>query len=233
MKKFLATFLAVALAAVACCVFASAEDTNIALGKSYTTIGIYLLETETQPIYIDEEGKTLTDGVKATAGLAYQDPLWVGFNMNSPDAKDNGGVCEIEIDLGGDAKVSGFAVEVYLPEKAGAGISAPSKVEFFYSADGEEWTSAGEGVDGERLAERRRAGSGRGGGCEVRQSRACSHRLAVHFRNRSDGHDGRGHDGRVKSETESRPSRSGFLRGARGVLCGRDLFHGFVHAFDV
>lgn len=64
MKKFLATFLAVALAAVACCVFASAEDTNIALGKSYTTIGIYLLETETQPIYIDEEGKTLTDGVK-------------------------------------------------------------------------------------------------------------------------------------------------------------------------
>ena len=146
MKKFLATFLAVALAAVACCVFASAEDTNIALGKSYTTIGIYLLETETQPIYIDEEGKTLTDGVKATAGLAYQDPLWVGFNMNSPDAKDNGGVCEIEIDLGGDAKVSGFAVEVYLPEKAGAGISAPSKVEFFYSADGEEWTSAGEGA---------------------------------------------------------------------------------------
>ena len=50
MKKFLATFLAVALAAVACCVFASAEDTNIALGKSYTTIGIYLLETETQRI---------------------------------------------------------------------------------------------------------------------------------------------------------------------------------------
>ena len=146
MKKFLATFLAVALAAVACCVFASAEDTNIALGKSYTTIGIYLLETETQPIYIDEEGKTLTDGVKATAGLAYRDPLWVGFNMNSPDAKDNEGVCEIEIDLGGDAKVSGFAVEVYLPEKAGGGISAPSKVEFFYSADGEEWTSAGEGA---------------------------------------------------------------------------------------
>ena len=146
MKKFLATFLAVALAAVACCVFVSAEDTNIAQGKTYTTLGIYLLETDTQPIYIDEEGKTLTDGVKATEGLAYQDPLWVGFNMNSPDAQENGGVCEVEINLGGDAKVSGFAVEVYLPETAGAGISAPSKVEFFYSADGEEWTSAGEGT---------------------------------------------------------------------------------------
>lgn len=146
MKKFLATFLAVALAAVACCVFVSAEATNIAQGKAYTTLGIYLLETDTQPIYIDEEGKTLTDGVKATEGLAYQDPLWVGFNMNSPDAQENGGVCEVEINLGGDAKVSGFAVEVYLPETAGAGISAPSKVEFFYSADGEEWTSAGEGT---------------------------------------------------------------------------------------
>ena len=70
MKKFLATFLAVALAAVACCVFASAEDTNIALGKSYTTIGIYLLETETQPIYIDEEGKTLTYGRPCVSGSA-------------------------------------------------------------------------------------------------------------------------------------------------------------------
>ncbi len=39
MKKFFATFLAVALVAVACCVFASAEDTNLALNKSYDING--------------------------------------------------------------------------------------------------------------------------------------------------------------------------------------------------
>ena len=40
MRKFVSAFLAVALVAVACCVFASAEDTNLALNKSYTAIGI-------------------------------------------------------------------------------------------------------------------------------------------------------------------------------------------------
>ena len=67
MKKFLATLLAVALVAVACCVFASAEDTNLALNKSYTTIGIYTAEGAAAPSYPDEDGKTLTDGVKAPA----------------------------------------------------------------------------------------------------------------------------------------------------------------------
>ncbi len=139
MKKFLATFLAVALAAVACCVFVSAEDINLALNKSYTTVGIFTDKTETQPDYPDEGGITLTDGVKAPADVKYSDAVWVGFNKNVSE------VAEITVDLAASVKVSKFAIETL--DDSAVGITAPAEVEFLYSADGQTWTSAGKGSE--------------------------------------------------------------------------------------
>ena len=144
MKKFIATLLAVALVAVACCVFASAEDTNLALGKSYTTVGIYTEEGAAAPQYPDEENKSLTDGQKAAAETGYGDAAWVGSNRMDATMQTNGSIGIITVDLGAASSVSGFAIEVF--EDSAAGITFPCKVEFFYSTDNETWTSAGEGT---------------------------------------------------------------------------------------
>ena len=144
MRKFVSVFLAVALVAVACCVFASAEDTNLALGKSYTTVGIYTEEGAAAPQYPDEENKSLTDGQKAAAETGYGDAAWVGFNRMDATMQTNGSIGIITVDLGAASSVSGFAIEVF--EDSAAGITFPSKVEFFYSTDNETWTSAGEGT---------------------------------------------------------------------------------------
>ena len=56
----------------------------------------------------------------------------------------NGSIGIITVDLGAASSVSGFAIEVF--EDSAAGITFPSKVEFFYSTDNETWTSAGEGT---------------------------------------------------------------------------------------
>ena len=139
MRKFVSVFLAVALVAVACCVFASAEDTNLTQGKTYTAVGIFTEKTETQPDYPDEGGVTLTDGVKAPAEVKYNDALWVGFNKNVS------AVAEIVVDLTASSKVSKFSIETL--NDTTVGIEAPTEVEFFYSADGETWTSAGKGTE--------------------------------------------------------------------------------------
>ena len=60
MKKFISVFLAVALVAVACCVFASAEDTNLALGKSYTIDG-YDYDASVENYVDNETHSKLTD----------------------------------------------------------------------------------------------------------------------------------------------------------------------------
>lgn len=56
----------------------------------------------------------------------------------------NGSIGIITVDLGAASSVSGFAIEVF--EDSAAGITFPSKVEFFYSTDNETWTSVGEGT---------------------------------------------------------------------------------------
>ena len=144
MKKFLATFLAVALVAVACCVFASAEDTNLALNKSYTTIGIFTEKGKDTPSYPDEGNKSLTDGVKSGAEFSGSDVVWAGFNINDEAMIANGNKSEISVDLGAVSKVSSLAVEVILVSEWG--VTLPKAAEFLYSADGNEWTSAGEGT---------------------------------------------------------------------------------------
>ena len=144
MKKFLATLLAVALVAVACCVFASAEDTNLALNKSYTTIGIFTEKGKDTPSYPDEGNKSLTDGVKSGAEFSGSDVVWAGFNINDEAMIANGNKSEISVDLGAVSKVSSLAVEVIVVSEWG--VTLPKAAEFLYSADGNEWTSAGEGT---------------------------------------------------------------------------------------
>ena len=144
MRKFVSVFLAVALAAVACCVFASAEDTNLALNKSYTAIGIFTAEGASAPSYPDEDGKTLTDGVKSGTEFSGFDAVWAGFNVNDKGMIANENKSEISVDLGAAAKVSSFAVEVIAVSEWG--VSVPKTTEFLYSIDGNEWTSAGEGT---------------------------------------------------------------------------------------
>lgn len=149
MKKLLSALVAVALVATLCSVFASAEDTNVALNKTYTTKGI-LLQTETQyGVYPDEEGKTLTDGVKAnSSSFSFTDEYWVGFNTNSAEVKGLGedganADFEIVVNLGGAYEISKFALETM----GGGlnGINYPGKIEFSYSTDGTTFTSAGAG----------------------------------------------------------------------------------------
>ena len=149
MKKLLSALVAVALVATLCSVFASAEDTNVALNKTYTTKGI-LLQTETQyGVYPDEDGKTLTDGVKAnSSSFSFTDAYWVGFNTNSAEVKGLGedganADFEIVVNLGGAYEISKFALETM----GGGlnGINYPGKIEFSYSTDGTTFTSAGAG----------------------------------------------------------------------------------------
>lgn len=123
-----------------------AGPVNAALGKSYTVKGI-LKDQAGNSNYPDEEGKSLTDGKGATQ-VGYGDAAWVGLNLNgegmqtTDDFKDKS---NIVVNLGESAKIFKFAVEL-LDSKGDAGISLPASLEFFYSADGENWTSAGTGT---------------------------------------------------------------------------------------
>lgn len=74
----------------------------------------------------------------------YGDAAWVGFNRMDATMQTNGSIGIITVDLGAASSVSGFAIEVF--EDSAAGITFPSKVEFFYSTDNETWTSVGEGT---------------------------------------------------------------------------------------
>ena len=110
--------------ATLCAVFASAEDTNIALNKTYTTKGILVDgENGEWAVYPDENGTTLTDGAGA-ATADYGDAAWAGFGINSQQLTEgeNG---SIVIDLGGSYTVSSFNVEVF-GGSLDAGIDAPS-----------------------------------------------------------------------------------------------------------
>ncbi len=142
MKKTLAMVLAVALVASLCCVlFVSAEDTNLAAGKSYTTTAIFEEVPGTQN-WPDEGGVTLTDGAKAPADASYDDPAWVGFNANSPDydkSEDALGATAL-IDLEAAADLSKVVFQVY---GGAAGISVPHTIKIYTSVDGETYELAG------------------------------------------------------------------------------------------
>lgn len=144
MKKALSLILVAVLMSVLC-VPASAAMTeqNVAINKSYTTAGIYADQSGNIP-YPDEEGKTLTDGQYASGG--YSDALWVGFNIGAPDiASADPKVGSVVVDLGESFDITGISGH-FSAGAADAGIAPPSKVTFYASNNGTEWTLIGEGV---------------------------------------------------------------------------------------
>ena len=144
MKKFFATFLAVALVAVACCVFASAEDTNLALNKSYDINGYDYDPTNVN--YQDNETGKLTDGQIGEVAPWSEGFPFVGFSgaeSATPQAEHNGLTSSIVLDLGAESDVSKFVVHV--TGGGNGGISYPSSVTYYVSADNANWTKVGEG----------------------------------------------------------------------------------------
>ena len=141
MKKTLAMVLALALVSALCgMLFVSAEDTNLAAGKSYTTTAIFT--TDGVQNWPDEDGVTLTDGIKAASDAGYDDPSWVGFNKQSSDydASEGGFGATTVIDLGASSDLSKLAFQAWGGD---AGISVPYWVNLYVSADGETYTQAG------------------------------------------------------------------------------------------
>ena len=122
----------------------------ISVGKTYTLSNLFRQSPETwgwdencDIAYPDEEGVTLTDGVKLPAEEVYSDAAWAGFNGNgTPDFAENG-YSWIKLDLGEKKNISLIELTVGT-SKLGSGIGAANfTVEFLVSEDGETWTSLG------------------------------------------------------------------------------------------
>ncbi len=137
MKKSI-LFLIGALLMTSLCAFPSyaAETENVALNATYTINGIYT-DGDGVSHYIDEDGKSLTNGLFAqTAG--YDQAEFVGLNTTSEWAKANDGTTSIVFDLGQSYPIVNTAVSC--SNLGSAGISAPESVLVTYSADGENWS---------------------------------------------------------------------------------------------
>ncbi|MBO5870381.1 MAG: discoidin domain-containing protein, partial [Clostridia bacterium] len=113
---------------------------NIALNKGYTTSGIYVANGEAT--YPDENGKTLTDGLNATADSTYAHPAFVGFNKHSEEYDANG-YATITVDLGAEYDLNKFIAHFASAKNSGAGVTAPAKVTVYVSDDKSSWTSVG------------------------------------------------------------------------------------------
>ena len=122
----------------------------ISVGKTYTLSNLFRQSPETwgwdencDVAYPDEDGVTLTDGVKLPTEEVYSDAVWAGFNGNgTPDFAENG-YSWIRLDLGEKKDISLIELTVGT-SKLGSGIGAANfTVEFLVSEDGETWTSLG------------------------------------------------------------------------------------------
>ena len=145
MRRFFATLLAVAFAAAACCVFASAEDVNIAKGKTYSING-YAYDSDNAS-YTDNETGKLTDGVIGEVAPWGEGTPFIGFSgaeKTTPSAEHNGLTTSIVLDLGAESDVS--KLSVYLTGGGNGGISYPSSVTYYASVDNANWNKIGEGT---------------------------------------------------------------------------------------
>ena len=113
---------------------------NLALNKGYTTSGIYTVDGEAS--YPDENGKTLTDGLIASADGNYAHPAFVGFNKCSAEYEANG-YAAITVDLGATYSVDKFVAHVASSKNSNAGVTAPAKVIVSVSNDNKSWTEVG------------------------------------------------------------------------------------------
>ncbi len=117
-------------------------DYGIAVGKSYTSAGIYVDPATGNQNWPDTDAKELTDGI-IPAGPSYGDANWVGFNSGSTEYVEKG-YAEIVIDLGEVTDIN--KINVVVSNLQNSGIGAPSAFTYFYSVDGTEWTELGAGA---------------------------------------------------------------------------------------
>ena len=102
--------------------------TNEAAEKSY------VLSVEPSTNYLDEDKKSLTDGIKHGETATYSDAIWAGFSDVATSS--------IVIDLG--QKVEAIAdFEASLLRDDGAGVNMPSKITVYVSEDGKTYYEAG------------------------------------------------------------------------------------------
>ena len=127
----------------------AAVGENVAVGKTYTTSTLFRMSNVTwgwdetfDVTYPDEDGVSLTDGVKDPGDNTYKNVVWAGFNFSSPDYLENG-YSWITVDLGAKTDIS-KVVLVSATSALGSGIGSDNfAIEFFVSDDGENWTSIG------------------------------------------------------------------------------------------
>ncbi|MBR5859684.1 MAG: hypothetical protein IKZ05_07140, partial [Clostridia bacterium] len=131
MKRFLAVLLSVVMLVSVLAVTVVAEDTNVALGKEYTTH---------DPL--SGYNAKLTDGVKSDA-MAYSGDVWFAFKCHPNDGSGNTNQSRtgtVVIDLDGLYDIS--EVKVWTIVNDGSGISACSEAKVYLSTDGETWGEA-------------------------------------------------------------------------------------------
>ena len=131
MKKTLATLLVVALVASLCGVmFVSAEETNVALGKSWTTDAD---DADAGSSYVGN----VTDGVIEPDGK-YDTSLWFGADRRKTDDDAFAMIFDLEETYDSLTKVN---LHVW-PANA-SGIVIPASIDVYVSADGETYTKVG------------------------------------------------------------------------------------------
>ena len=131
MKKTLATLLVVALVASLCGVmFVSAEETNVALGKSWTTDAD---DADAGTSYVGN----VTDGVIEPDGK-YDTSLWFGSDRRKTDDDAFAMIFDLEETYDSLSKVN---LHVW-PANA-SGIVIPASIDVYVSADGETYTKVG------------------------------------------------------------------------------------------
>ncbi len=131
MKKTFALVLALALVSALCgMLFVSAEDTNLAAGKGWTG------ETDIGTTYVGN----LTDGVIDPDGK-YDTTLWYGADNRLEAAAENNGAFTMIVELGAAYDVDNARIHVW---PAGtSGIVVPASIDFYASADGENYEKIG------------------------------------------------------------------------------------------
>ena len=127
-----------------------ADNANLALGKPYTASELFRMggadvdwgyDANANPAYPDENGTSLTDGVAIPEEDGYGDPVWAGFNTQTPSTGE-AGYAFIRVDLGEKKSMKKFVITVG-SKKIGSGVAAPSGFEVWVSDDGKEFEQVG------------------------------------------------------------------------------------------
>ncbi|HAN21720.1 MAG: hypothetical protein A2Y15_00545 [Clostridiales bacterium GWF2_36_10] len=122
------------------------QETNIALGKSYSLTGIYI---DPNPMYDDPDKTKFTDGVIGTIqDIGYASPIWVGLNWKGEGASNEDDTFyynTITVDLGKKEKnLSKFTLYAEVCESI---IEKLKSISVYVSTDNDIFTNIGDAVE--------------------------------------------------------------------------------------